>query len=108
MEKIYSKVEPNLLLHMVFRIAESPRDRQELIDANNFLQCCVINMTEGRTFRPHRHIYKKVTYDKMKSQQSMTVLRGSIEYIFYDIDDTELCRENPFLWGYRNNAAWGT
>jgi len=92
MEKIYSRVVPSKLLHIVFRVDETPEDRQELISADNFLQCCVIRMNEGRTFRPHEHIYKDVTYTEMKSQQSMVVVRGSIVYVFYDIDGTELCR----------------
>lgn len=90
MEKIYSKVEPNLLLHVIYRFDEFNNIdgfRNEIIDPNNFIQCAALKMDKGKTFKPHKHIMKEVTdYDRV-AQESWVVLQGSVKCTFYDIDD---------------------
>jgi hypothetical protein len=90
MEKIYSKVEPNLLLHIIYRFDEFDdiNDfRLEIIEPDQFIQCAALKLNEGKTFKPHKHIIKEVTdYDRI-AQESWVVLRGSVKCILYDIDD---------------------
>ena len=90
MELIYSKVEPNRLLHMVKRLIEIKEqgvDRTDIVPEDNFIQCSALNMKEGRTFKPHKHIFKVRTYENQIAQESWIVVRGSVKCIFYDIDD---------------------
>jgi len=91
MEKIYSKIEPNLLLHVVYRFEDFNSIngfRNEIIEPDNFIQCAALKMEKGKTFRPHKHITKEVTdYDRI-AQESWVVLEGSVKCVFYDIDDT--------------------
>lgn len=89
MEKIYSKVQPNKLLHIIHRLSEF-NDRQEIVPANNFLQCASLKMENGKTFPPHKHITKKRTYKEQIAQESWVVIKGSVKCILYDIDDTIL------------------
>ena len=90
MEKIFSKVDPNLLLHVIYRFNEfetMTSFRSEIIEPDNFIQCAALKMDKGKTFRPHKHIIKEVTdYDRI-AQESWVVLKGSVKCTFFDIDD---------------------
>ncbi len=87
MEKIYSKVEPDKLLHIINRLSEID-GRTEVVPENNFIQCATLKMSNGKTFPPHKHITKERCYEAQIAQESWVVIRGSVKCIFYDIDDT--------------------
>ena len=89
MERLYSKMEPTKLLHMVVRKSDFRPVRQNLIDAEQFLQCSTLNLNKGTTFRPHRHIWKERS-SKVIAQESWMIVQGSVKAIFYDLDDTVL------------------
>jgi len=95
MGDFYSKVEPDRLLHVVNRLSEIG-ERRDIINPNNFIQCSSLKMEKGKTFRPHKHIYKEKYYEKQIAQESWVVIRGSVKCIFYDIDDTILAE--PILY----------
>jgi len=86
MEKIYSKHNPNHLLHMVVRKEDLIPGRQDIVPEEHFIQCSHLNMEEGKTFKAHRHIWKKSTRDVI-AQESWIVIQGSVRCTFYDIDD---------------------
>ena len=87
MEKIYSKIEPNKLLHIINRLDEID-GRTEVIDEDNFIQCATLKMEKGKTFPPHRHITKDRHYPEQIAQESWVIIRGSVKCIFYDLDNT--------------------
>jgi cupin fold WbuC family metalloprotein len=87
MEKIYSKVSPETLLHIIVRKEDITSGRQDIVSEENFIQCSILNMEEGKTFRPHKHIWKQRTRDVI-AQESWIVVQGSVRCIFYDLDDT--------------------
>lgn len=87
MEKIYSKVDPSKLLHLIVRKEDITPGRQDVISEENFIQCSILNMEEGKTFKPHKHIWKERTRNII-AQESWIVIQGSVKCIFYDIDDT--------------------
>jgi len=89
MIKYYSKIDPNKLLHMVVRKEEITSERQDIISEENFIQCSILNMEKGKTFRPHKHIWKERTRNVI-AQESWIVIQGSVKCIFYDINDTIL------------------
>ncbi len=85
MEKIYSKVKPGVLLHLVYRLDEVS-GRTNISPDDEFLQLASIGMFEGQTFKPHKHIiHEKVTNI---AQESWLVFKGKVKCIFYDLDDT--------------------
>ena len=91
MEKIYSKVEPDVLLHIIRRkqeIINQENNRRDIIPEDNFLQCSSLMLDDGQTFRPHKHIEKKRTYEKQIAQESWVVIDGRVKCILYDLDDT--------------------
>lgn len=91
MEIIYSRIEEGRALHLIKRLSEIEQqsvDRVDIVDPNNFIQCSALNMKKGKTFKPHKHIFKERTHKKQISQESWVVIRGSVRCIFYDIDDS--------------------
>jgi len=93
MKLIYSKVEPDRLLHIVHR-EESFFDigeghRRDVVGEKEFIQLSALNMDEGHTFRPHQHIWKPGE-EQCIAQESWVVINGSVECSFYDTDGTLL------------------
>jgi|TARA_B100000035_G_scaffold293764_1_gene283473 cupin fold WbuC family metalloprotein len=86
MEKIYSKVDPDKLLHIIQRVNDIKESRVDLIPAEQFIQCSTLKMKKGKTFKPHKHIWKNRKRDII-AQESWIVIRGSVKCIFYDLDD---------------------
>ena len=85
MKKIYSKKDPNELLHLVTSIEEIDTPRLDIAPENEFLQLAILKMQKGKTFLPHKHIkHEKVTDI---AQESWFVYKGSVKCIFYDMDD---------------------
>jgi cupin fold WbuC family metalloprotein len=95
MIKYYSKVDPNKLLHMVVKKEEITSGRQDIVSEENFIQCSILNMEKGKTFKPHKHIWKERTRNVI-AQESWIVIQGSVKCIFYDTDDTILAE--PILY----------
>lgn len=87
MEKIYSKIEPEKLLHIIHRLDDIKAVRTDLSDPKESLQIATLNLNKGKTFYPHKHVYKKGP-ENIIAQESWIVLRGRIKCILYDIDDT--------------------
>lgn len=93
MEKIYSKVEPGLLLHLINRLDEI-EGRTDIAPVNEFLQLATLKMKKGQTFKAHKHIILKK--ETNIAQESWLVVKGSVKCIFYDIDDTLIAE--PILY----------
>jgi cupin fold WbuC family metalloprotein len=95
MHKIYSKVVPDKLLHIIHRFEEITELRNNIIDSNQFLQLASMKLPKGYTFKPHHHFFKDSPTLKVIPQESWVVLRGSVKCVFYDIDNKLL--EEPIL-----------
>jgi hypothetical protein len=86
MEKIYSKVEPEKLLHIINRLSDID-GRNDVVPEDNFIQCATLKMENGKTFPPHKHITKDRHYTEQIAQESWVVIKGKVKCKFYDIDD---------------------
>lgn len=87
MRTIYSKVEPDILLHIINKRDEID-ERCDMCPADEFLQIACFKLNGGKTFKPHRHIVKYARHDI--TQESWIIVRGSVRAILYDLDDTIL------------------
>ena len=65
MKKIFSKIEPGTLLHIVNRIddpemvalqAKAEGGRIDIAPRGEFLQAAALQMNSGKTFKAHKHI----------------------------------------------------
>lgn len=86
LKKYYSAVKTNKLLHMVCRTKHVSLKRTDVVEENEFLQLAILKLDKGKTFVPHKHIFKEVPAMSI-AQESWVVITGSVKVIFYDIDD---------------------
>lgn len=89
MIKYYSKVNPKKLLHIVVRKEDLIPGRVEVVPEDHFIQCALLNMEKGKTFRPHKHIFKERTRNVI-AQESWIVVQGKVKCTFYDLDNSIL------------------
>lgn len=86
MEKIYSKIDQSKLLHIIYRFNEIRNGRLDIVPDENFIQCSSLKLEKGKTFKPHKHIWKERTREVI-AQESWIVVKGSVKCIFYDLDN---------------------
>jgi hypothetical protein len=84
MEKIYSKIQADTLLHIIYRLDEIS-GRTNISPNEEFLQLASMKMQKGQTFKAHKHIFLEKT--TTIAQESWLVIKGSVKCIFYDLDD---------------------
>jgi hypothetical protein len=98
MKKIYSKQDPEKLLHIICRgdklgfQTKLEGGRVDVAPENQFLQAAAIKMNAGKTFKPHRHIWKEGEKEVI-AQESWVVISGSVRATLYDLDDSILSEE---------------
>lgn len=85
MDKIYSKVKPGTLLHMVNKL-EDIEGRTDIAPESEFLQLATLKMEKGKTFKPHKHIWKDGEKEVI-AQESWVVIKGAVIVKMYDLDD---------------------
>jgi hypothetical protein len=96
MEHIYSKVNPEVLLHTVFRIKEledigdDENKRVDITDVKEYLQCVLMKIEKNKTYKPHMHIRKPKIFPEFKVQEAFIVIVGRIRLDIYDTDETML------------------
>lgn len=94
MQKIYSRIEPGVLLHLIHRLqdieAVPQKDgiaRTNVAPDEEILQLATLRMSKGKTFKAHRHIYKEGERSVI-AQESWIVVKGSVKAVLYDLNDT--------------------
>ena len=87
MKKIYSKVSPDTLLHILVSKEDMIEGRNDIVPETNFIQCATLNMAKGKTFQPHKHIWKQRN-ESVIAQESWIVIQGKVKCHLYDLDDT--------------------
>ena len=91
-KKIYSEIEPTKLLHIVCSPTGLENVRTDMVGEEEFLQLAILKYDKGKTFAPHKHIYKEMPNTSI-AQESWVILEGSVKAIFYDLDDKILTTE---------------
>ena len=86
MKKIISQVEPGKLLHLINRFDEIGK-RTDVAPEDQFIQLATLRMEKGKTFRPHKHIWKPAAKLEVIAQESWVVIQGSVKIFMYDLND---------------------
>jgi len=86
MIEIRSKIN-NRLLHMVYRADDLTEQREDVAPEDQFIQVSALDLKRGKTFRPHRHIWKDAPRDKVVAQESWCIMKGRVIGHFYDLND---------------------
>src|SRR3990167_434051 len=85
MEKIYSKVKPEMLLHVINKKEDIMEKRTDLSPEEEFLQVACFSLSKGKGVKAHKHLdCKKIV---TQNQESWLVVEGSIKVALYDVDD---------------------
>ena len=87
MKKIYSKVEKDKLLHIINRYDEI-EGRSDVAPEDQFIQLATLRMEKGKTFRPHKHIWKPSSSPEVIAQESWVVIKGSLRIFMYNKNET--------------------
>jgi hypothetical protein len=89
MEKIFSAVDPSMLLHVIIDTAAVSSDRVDLSPSEEFLQLSVVPLKAGRGVKPHRAVPRSLGGDGAV-QESWIVMRGAIDVSLFDLDGSLL------------------
>ncbi|MSS74269.1 hypothetical protein EXS72_01375 [Candidatus Pacearchaeota archaeon] len=94
MEKIFSKIKPNQLIHIIARLGEGePGKMNFMVSEDECLQAAAgVKFVKGHTFSgAHKHLpNKRTTY---KTQEAFILVSGSVELTLYDLDHKEIAKE---------------
>ena len=88
MKKIFSKIYPKKLLHLIVKPSDFHKKITEITDKDISLQCIAIKMRKGDKISPHRHLKKKcISPTYFRIQESWCVVAGSARGYFYDMNN---------------------
>lgn len=95
MKYIYSRVNSDILLHIINKLEDINKARTNVIPDNEYLQLSTLNLDKDMTFKAHKHI--KCVRETDITQESWVVIKGKVKAILYDIDDKIIHEEilNP-------------
>lgn len=79
MEKLYKE---NKLYHCYLNANEYPEGRINVTEPEEYLQCAIININNGKKFDPHVHIECK--RETNTTQEAWIVIKGKIKITYYD------------------------
>lgn len=85
MTEIYSKIDPEKLLHFIIRHDEIMVERFDVICETQRMQLSVLNMAEGKTFKPHKHNDHLMTHFG-RAQEIWVIITGRVLVTYYDED----------------------
>jgi len=86
MEKIFSKVNQYLLLHIIHKKKDFTNLRYDFSTEDQPLQVSSLFFQEGKEVSPHKHLEcKKI--GKI-TQEAIIVISGLLEATYYDLDDS--------------------
>ena len=85
MIKIYSKIKPDLLLHIIYRPNNKNNRGDDLTPEEEYLQVAFLYMKENEIIGAHKHIPKLATINI--TQESIIVIKGIINVSLYDVND---------------------
>ena len=88
MLKIYSDIMHDKLLHMIYYIDDLETKRVDVAPEEQFIQVSALQLEEGSTFRPHKHIWKEAPEPEVIAQESWCIMKGRVKAHFYDLDDS--------------------
>ena len=85
MHKIYSKVDPTVLLHIISRKDNIKENRVDISPKNEYLQVACKKANKSDIFKAHRHIDNNRSIEI--TQESWVIINGSAKVFYYDIDE---------------------
>lgn len=85
MERFFSKNEPDLLSHIIFRDNEF-NGRLNLVDPKEYLQVAALVLKDEEEFKAHVHIWKDLELSTSIAQEAWVVIEGKVHVQLLDPD----------------------
>ena len=107
--KIYSKIQPDKLLHIVHRLTDvinRKTQRVDLINPDQFIQCSSLKMSKGTTFKAHKHIWKSGPTDVI-AQESWVVFVGDVSFTLSGGHNYEILEDSTIVYEYKTGPYEG-
>lgn len=107
MEKIYSMLNPENLLHIVYRREDIKSKREDFASEKEVLQVATISLNKDEIIAAHKHLenIKKTE----TTQEFVLVIEGELEVDFYDTNDslikTTVLHEGDCFTTYRGGHS---
>jgi hypothetical protein len=92
-ERIFSRVRPTTLLHLLIRPCDTSSNdfnRINVCSAEDRLQLAVLDMPLGQTFVPHIHVESDHLLPRQRAQESWVIMRGAVLFSYFDIDGSRI------------------
>lgn len=83
---IFSKIEQTTTLHIIHRKKDFEPGRIDIVQPDHFIQCAAMQMNNGQTFKPHRHLMQ-FRSEAYIPQESWVVISGMVQVFYYDLDN---------------------
>jgi hypothetical protein len=84
--KIYSKIEPKKVLHVIKNVFDINTAREDLTPSNEFLQASIIKVSSEFKSAGHIHKEKISSSSNIITQEAWIVMSGSIQVKLFDLD----------------------
>lgn len=88
MEKIFSGVNSEILLHVIHKKEDFSNNRKNLSPEDQYLQASSFIFSKDLEVFPHKHLENNKT--AKITQEALIVVSGSIEAVYYDLDNSVL------------------
>ncbi len=75
---------------MIYYKDDLAATREDVAPEEQFIQVSALKLEAGKTFRPHKHIWKEAPEPEVIAQESWCILEGRVKAHFYDLDDSLL------------------
>jgi hypothetical protein len=108
MEKIYSKIKTNLLLHIINKKEDITNKRQDLSPEEEYLQVACFLVNKDKKLLSHKHLEQIRTTNI--TQESWLIMKGSIKITLYDINNKiikeEILKQGDCLITFRGGHEY--
>ena len=85
MEKIFSRVNPEILLHVIHKKEHFSGKRVDFSTDREYIQPAAMVLSKGDEVSAHKHIKGEKIGDM--TQEAVIVIEGGLEVKYYDIND---------------------
>jgi hypothetical protein len=89
MEKVYSRINKNRLLHTISKKIDLDKNRSDITDPSLPLQVSRVNLKSSKV-KAHSHKPKLFLKKKIEQNECWIVLKGTINVSLFDIDKTNI------------------
>ena len=88
MFNIYSKINPNKLLHIVYLHNNSKKKRTNITPEDKYIQISCLNLDTNDSVKLHKH--KECKREIFNTHECWIIIKGKVTISLYDINDSEI------------------